>query len=305
MNKSFLLDLLVDPISKESFQYDAVKNLLVCPISKNEYPVVESVPKIILNENDAISKSSIHNQFNSPFRYIDHYQKDAEIFDYLENSIPKASKFELKRLREAIVNEIPGDGEIVLDVGCGGGWLSEKIIPLGKKVISMDISTKNPINAVKRLKHENHAGLIADVYNIPLRENSIDCIVASEILEHVSDPEVFILKLLGVLKSNGKLIITTPYNEKLEYSLCVHCNRLTPKSAHLHSFNESNIDRFLPKKGISRSIRIFSNKYLAKIQPHLFISFFSFRLWLLLDKLFNKLIYKPCRLQLMIRKNNS
>ena len=59
---------------------------------------------------------------------------------------------------------------------------------------------------------------------------------------------LFIEKLIEKLKTGGKLIITTPYNEKLEYYLCVHCNLPTPKNAHLHSFNKQNIKEIISNK---------------------------------------------------------
>ena len=76
------------------------------------------------------------------------------------------------------------------------------------------------------------------MFLICLSPESFDIIVASEIIEHVYDPKMFIDCLLDILKPSGKIIITTPYNEKIPLSLCVHCNQLTPGNAHLHSFNE-------------------------------------------------------------------
>ena len=154
--------------------------------------------------------------------------------------MPAITKYEIRRLHESILNEINEDMSVILDVGCGNGWASKKLIPLGKKVISMDISSDNPINAEMEVTHIKHAGLIEDAYNIPLRDNSVDCINAAEVLKHVPDPKTFISGLIKLLKHKGKLIISTPYNEKIEYNLCVHCNRPTPRYAHLHSFNENN-----------------------------------------------------------------
>jgi len=189
-----------------------------------------------------------------------------------------------------------------LDIGCGNGWVSKKLIPLGKKVISSDISYTNPINAVKDIKHINHAGLIADAYNLPLKENSIDCIIASEILEHVPDPKAFIKNLIRLIKTDGKIILTTPYNEEIEYNLCVHCNKPTPRFAHLHSFNEIDIIQFIPETGITWSSKRFINKYLSKVRSYIILQYLSYKIWNLIDNLFNRLFYKPTRLQIVIKK---
>ena len=73
------------------------------------------------------------------------------------------------------------------------------------------------------------SGLIADAYKLPFNPNTLDCIVASEIMEHTFNPEKFISNLLNVLKPGGKIIITTPYDEQINYHLCVHCNHPTPE----------------------------------------------------------------------------
>jgi 2-polyprenyl-3-methyl-5-hydroxy-6-metoxy-1,4-benzoquinol methylase len=302
MKANFLYELLIDPLTGEQLYYDSIANTLRSSPSGNTYNLTESVPRIIIEDNKSIAKPDLHQNHNSEFKYSDHYQKDADMFDYSEKDITGAGKNEFRRLRQSIIREISDDMSIVLDVGCGNGWASGYLIPLGKKVISMDISSSNPVSAVKNNPHENHTGLIADVYNIPLKENSIDCIIASEIMEHVPDPATFIINLVKLLKNKGKLIITTPYNEKIEYYLCVHCNRPTPKSAHLHSFNEENIIGYFPEKDITWSIKKFSNHYLSRMRSDLLLRSFSFTIWRFFDTIFNRVFKKPGRLQIIIIK---
>jgi len=302
MNGSFLYELLVDPITREALLFDNTSNTLRSSDSSSSYSLVESVPRVIIDDNEVTIESGLHRKYNSVFNYGDHYQKDATLFDYSKNNMAEITKIEFSRLRESVIREVSDDLSVILDVGCGNGWVSKKLIPLGKKVISMDISTVNPINAIKEIQHKNHAGLIADVYNLPLKENSIDCIIASEILEHVPDPKIFIFSLIKLLKQNGKLIITTPYNEIIEYFLCVHCNQPTPKYAHLHSFNEDNIGHFIPQTGITWAKNIFMNKYLSLTRLNFVLKFLPFNIWILIDKVFNKVFNKPTRMKIVLTK---
>jgi len=302
-NGNFFVDLLIDPGTRERLLFDQASNTLVSTKSGRKFSFIEYVPRIILEENQNILKSGIHLEYDSNFNYTDHYQKDAVLFDYSGKNLPAITRDEIRRLQESIINEITEDMSVILDVGCGNGWASKKLIPLGKKVISMDISSENPVKAVREVRHKNHAGLIADAYNIPLKENSVDCIIASEILEHVPDPKTFITGLIRLLKHKGKLIITAPYNEKIEYNLCVHCNRPTPRFAHLHSFNENNIRQFIPENGITWKTKKFINKYLLQIRSHVILKFLPFSLWKYFDNLFNSLFHKPLRLQLVISKS--
>jgi 2-polyprenyl-3-methyl-5-hydroxy-6-metoxy-1,4-benzoquinol methylase len=302
MNNNFLFELLIDPLTKEPLHFDIESDNLISSPDGKSYSLIEGIPRIIINDNQSVEKSDLHKDHSSEFKYSDHYQKDADLFDYSEQDMSAAGRNEFRRLRESIIREISDDLIIVLDAGCGNGWAAEYLIPSGKKVISMDISTTNPVNAVKKVPHANHAGLIADVYNIPLREGSIDCIIASEIMEHLPDPGSFIITLTKLLKQNGKLIITTPYNEKIEYYLCVHCNKPTPKHAHLHSFNESNIVRYIPPKGVTWSVKRFSNSWLSRMRSHIILKFFPFRFWRIIDSLFTRVFNNPARLQIVITK---
>lgn len=302
MAHNFLINLLIDPLTGEELLFDDATNTLSNGTSKTKYPIIESVPQLLIDESYYVAQSYLHKDQGTEFSYRDHYQKDTEVFNYFEKNISNVEKNELNRLHESILAEVSKEMSIILDVGCGGGWVSKKLVPLGKKVISMDISSSNPINAVKEMKHINHAGLTADVYHLPIKENSIDCIIASEILEHVANPDTFISHLLKVLKYSGKLIITTPYDEKIEYNLCTHCNKPTPRFAHLHSFNENNIVDIIPKEGITWSYKKFSNKYLIKARSYIVLKYLPFSLWKLVDKLSNKLWHRPTRLQIVIQK---
>lgn len=303
MNESFLNEFLIDPKTREPLIFDFPSNTFRGSVSGNSYPLIGSIPWIIVEDNLSVAKSDLHREYNTDFNYSDHYQKDADLFDYSEKHLPGVTRNEINRLHESIIKEVSKDFSTILDVGCGNGWVSKKLIPLGKKVISMDISSANPLTALREVSHQNHAGLIADVYNIPLKENSLDCIIASEILEHVPDPELFINNLIKLLKNNGKLIITVPYNEKIEYYLCVHCNRPTPKFAHLHSFNEESINRYIPQTGVTWSAKTLINNLLSRIRSHVLLKFCPYIIWMFFDDLFNKIFKNPTRLQIIIIKS--
>ena len=303
MNKEYL-ELLIDPASGSSLSFDEEKGTIKSLSSDEEYKLESGVPIIKKKgEKEGLESSELHDKYSSEFHYNSHYEIDAESFDYFKEYDSKATHHEHKRLHEQIFTLIKKKEGIILDVGCGNAWVSKMGNKQGLKVISMDISLRNTITALKNNPHTNHFGLVADVYNLPIKDKSMDYIVASEIMEHVTDPGKFIEILYGKLKEGGKLIVTTPYNEKIAYNLCVHCNKLTPEHAHLHSFSEKNINNLMPEKCEWRWIK-FSNKYLARLRTHIILKYAPFRLWQIIDTIVNKIVKEPTRLLIEIDTNS-
>lgn len=262
----------------------------------------ENVPYVLPFSTSEIPTPDIHHRSGSTFNYPDHYEQDAETFDYFEAIPGKVDREERNRLNQMIINRIPEHANTILDVGCGNAWLAREKVDERTRVLSMDISSRNPIQALKRVPHFNHEALIADVFHLPLRMNSFDCVVASEIMEHVPDPRLFISKLLDVVRPGGKLIITTPYNEQIQYHLCIHCNRPTPAHAHLHSFHEKNVAALIPESVTESTLRAFSHKYLNKSRLYVMIQGFPFWLWKSIDRMANKAWRHPMRLMVEIVK---
>ena len=299
--KKFLAEILVDPASAKPLVFEKTRNILQTDDHKSVYKILGEVP-VILPVEASFVPSPLHQNLKTNFNYSGHYEKDAEIHNYFKEEDNLATKDETRRLHEAIINAVPQDARLILDAGCGNGWLANYFLKKNRQVISMDISTANPVKALLENPHTNHAGLIADAYNIPLKNNSIDCIVAAEIMEHVYNPGLFIDKLIEKLKLGGKLIITTPYNEKIEYYLCVHCNMPTPKNAHLHTFNKQNIKAIISNKNVGWQVKSFANKYLIKSRMNLAMRFLPFIIWRSIDNFTNAIFTFPTRFIIEIIK---
>ncbi|WP_081713447.1 bifunctional 2-polyprenyl-6-hydroxyphenol methylase/3-demethylubiquinol 3-O-methyltransferase UbiG [Candidatus Endolissoclinum faulkneri] len=99
----------------------------------------------------------------------------------------------------------------VLDVGCGGGLLSEPMARLGAKVTGIDPDSAGISVAID---HALNMGLNID-YQIAAPENLVekdqyfDAVIASEVIEHVSAKSLFLNALASLLKPGGIIIITT------------------------------------------------------------------------------------------------
>ncbi len=291
--KQFLLQTLADPYSGEELIFSPENNLLTTA-NGNTY-VVKNDIAIMINaaQQKSGQETDLHKNLNSNFDYVQHYETDAVQFDYFNADEPSTTKNERNRSRQAIINAVPKNADNILDIGCGGAWLAAHFLQQGKQIVSSDISIANPTKALAALPHKNHAGIVCDAFNLPFKNNSFDCIVASEVMEHVTDPSLFTESLLQKLKPGGTLLLVTPYNEKIEYFLCVHCNKPTPKNAHLHSFNEKNILHFFKPAAANITTDAYCNKYLLKLRLYNVLSFLPFSLWKPLDRLANTLLKKP------------
>ncbi len=303
MDSNFL-SLLVHPIYKTPLQYDQASGQIIDNIHNDRFTVKENVPMLLTAvEEAALIQTEQHKEAGSTFHYKEHYQHDAETYDYFKITGNPIEKEEHNRLHQYILSEIPASASWILDTGCGGGWLAGALKNKNKNVISMDISDINPIKATKNTPYPTHYGLVADVYELPIKDASIDCIVASEIIEHVSDPKRFLGALFSALKPGGKIIVTTPYNERILESLCIHCNHLTPHNAHLHSFTEASIQKCIPPGAKSSKTVIFNNKVLVRLGLQRLLGFLPLGLYKGIDGISNALTKKRAyRLMLVFEK---
>ena len=109
-----------------------------------------------------------------------------------------------------VVNKKKIDKMKILDVGCGGGLISEGLSKIGANVTGIDF-VKDNIN-IARI-HAQKSNLNIDYKTLDFENEKInskfDIIVIFEVLEHLSDWKSFIKKIQSNLKSNGVLIIST------------------------------------------------------------------------------------------------
>ena len=121
---------------------------------------------------------------------------------YIKENIIKTFKLNNKKK--------PLDKVRILDIGCGGGLLSEPMSRLGAQVCGIDASEKN-INVAKL--HAKKSNLNID-YKCMSPENfnneiKFDVILNMEIIEHVNDVDFFLESCSKLLKKNGIMFVAT------------------------------------------------------------------------------------------------
>jgi 2-polyprenyl-6-hydroxyphenyl methylase / 3-demethylubiquinone-9 3-methyltransferase len=117
----------------------------------------------------------------------------------------------------------PFAGLAILDVGCGGGLISEPIARLGAAVTGIEPAEAN-IGAAR--KHAADSGLDID-YRAVKAEDLVaaqllfDVVVCLEVVEHVPDPAAFITVCAQLVRPGGLLILSTINRTQKAYLLAI------------------------------------------------------------------------------------
>ena len=126
----------------------------------------------------------------------------------------------------------------LLDIGCGGGFLTNALIKEGIQVTGLDIS-EDAINIAKHYDETKRVHYLkGDAYDLPFLENSFDFVCAMDFLEHVNNPEKVIQQVSKVLKPGGTFLFYTFNRNFLSWLLVIKGVQLilkrTPENLHVY-----------------------------------------------------------------------
>ena len=138
-----------------------------------------------------------------------------------------------------IANRAPLAGKAVLDVGCGGGILSEAMARLGAGVTGIDLSEK----ALKVAQLHLLEGRLAVQYELESAESlagsragQFDIVTCMELLEHVPDPASTVAACARLAKPGGQVFFSTINRNPKAYLFAVigaeYLLKLLPRGTH-------------------------------------------------------------------------
>ncbi len=132
----------------------------------------------------------------------------------------------------------PFKGLRILDIGCGGGLLSEPMARLGADVVGADAAPRNiPVAQI----HAEQSGLDIDYRCITAEElaeagEQFDAVLNMEVVEHVADPQAYTTACQKLLKPGGIMICSTINRNPKSYLMAIigaeHIMRWLPKGTH-------------------------------------------------------------------------
>lgn len=104
----------------------------------------------------------------------------------------------------------------ILEVGCGTGKISEKIVKSEGILTVLDIGP----NLVKKVsKNLGCQGIVGDACQLPFADETFEVVISSECIEHTLHPQLAIKEMCRVCKKGGHVCLTTP--NKLWYPILV------------------------------------------------------------------------------------
>jgi 2-polyprenyl-6-hydroxyphenyl methylase/3-demethylubiquinone-9 3-methyltransferase len=151
------------------------------------------------------------------------------------------------------------DGKRALDVGCGGGILSESLASHGAQVTGIDMAEK-PLQVARLHQLESNLEIDYQLTHIEALSDALDeeqagtfdVITCMEMLEHVPNPQSVINACRRLLKPDGELFLSTINRNPKAYALAVigaeYILKLLPRGTH-------DYDKFIKPSELARWLR--------------------------------------------------
>jgi ubiquinone/menaquinone biosynthesis C-methylase UbiE len=127
----------------------------------------------------------------------------------------------LKKILE-FVDKADIESKVVLDIGCGYGWFEKLAFKYRvKKIIGIEITDNDLATARKYIKDKRFTAKIGSGIAIPLKDQSVNTVVAWEVIEHIpkNTENVMFSEVNRVLKPNGLFYLSTPYKHVISTAL--------------------------------------------------------------------------------------
>ncbi len=132
----------------------------------------------------------------------------------------------------------------ILEVGCGTGWMVDRMRPFGE-VTGTDLS--EAVLAIAQQAIPDARLVAGDFMTVDLPSEHYDVVVTMEVLSHVSNQDAFLARIADLLKPGGTLMLATQNRPVLE-----RCEDVTPRTGQIRDW----VDRHSLQALLARQFRI-------------------------------------------------
>src|ERR1700681_2886777 len=152
-----------------------------------------------------------------------------------------------QRGRFQAITRLAGGFHQVLDVGCG----SSRIIGAIPGMVGLDIQ----LHKLRYARRYGNALVHGSIFELPFADGSFDCVICSEVIEHIPAQEKPFDELARVLKTGGRLILGTPDYDRWRWRalewLYGHLSPGGYADEHITHYTRENLGPYLQGKGFA------------------------------------------------------
>ena len=235
IGREILQDLLVCPKCKNSLEihifienkFGIEEGEAICSICRRKYLIRDGVidmlsePKIIKQRGKPAWNAEV---FDKMYKRLGVWRNGWE-WDRIHGYPKEVSDYHCLKTKGALLDNLrPTANSKILDVGCGSGYflfdILKKYHTIDIFLVGIDISKHNIGCLIDRVKEDsktNILGIHGSTQELPFRNNTFEIVICSEVLEHLYDPEGALKEINRVLKSGGRLLISTPSRTALQF----------------------------------------------------------------------------------------
>mgnify|MGYP001162614166 FL=1 len=232
------------------------KEITSCPICDNSstefYVTKNNYPFNRCKKCDFVFLHPMPNQNTLNEQYEN--TNDSELFEPTYNK----SSSRLRRAFIKLPRFIPyAFNKNTLDLGCGGGFIAHVLSLVAKSSTGIDISQKSIKYAKSRFKKATY--IYSDFVSLLKTTKKYDFIYSSEVIEHVSDVNLYMKTLAHLIKKGGYTYITTPDigHPKVPQNI-LDWDVFWPP-IHVQHFNKKTVSTLFEKYGF-KIIKFYKNK---------------------------------------------
>jgi ubiquinone/menaquinone biosynthesis C-methylase UbiE len=143
------------------------------------------------------------------------------------------SALEQTRL-ERLFSMLPKDAVSVLEIGALHGVITERLAEIYPSVTALDLNRPS-------FEIPGVTTVAGDVQRLQFPDDNFDCVVCTEVLEHVPDYAAGACEIVRVAKSH--ILIGVPFRQdtRAGRTTCVHCGKRNPPFGHINSFTKEKL----------------------------------------------------------------
>ena len=204
-----------DPVGREKEAYHCARCAII-------FPVLFGIPDFRLSPDRYLSLSEERAKAKRLHDYAQTHSFAETVAEYYRITDDVSPEMAVRFSEYVLAGEARGSAALgaipardagagrLLDVGCGAGGTVAAAARTGRDVTGIDIALRWLVIAQKRLQEEGLSGelVCGDIANPPFADKAFDCVIATDLFEHLPDPDAGAGAIRSLLAPSGQIYAT-------------------------------------------------------------------------------------------------